>query len=91
MEASRQRNVFVGILEGEARAQQAAEGAHIAELIYARASAMIELAIAIDIIDYEAAGRVGGALTRKELAGRVRELIDGNLEANGSAEDTRGA
>jgi hypothetical protein len=75
MEASKQLDVFIGMLEGEARAQQAAEGAHIAELIHARASAMIDLAIAFELIDYDTSGRLLGALTRKELAGRVKELI----------------
>jgi hypothetical protein len=75
MDASKQREVFIGILEGEARAQQAAEGAHIAELIHTRASAMIDLAIAFELIDYDTSGRLLGALTRKDLAGRVKELI----------------
>lgn len=75
MDESKQREVFVGMLENEARAQQAAEGAQIADLIHARASAMIDLAMAFELIDYDAAGRVLGALTRKELSGRVEELI----------------
>jgi hypothetical protein len=77
MEASEQHEVFVGMLEGEARAQQVAEGEDIAELVHARATAMVDLAIAIELIDDDTAGRVLGALTRKDLAGRVKQLIAG--------------